>query len=127
MSKPKNVIDKRMANALIPEAKAKGMAGFTGAVASKAMGGLWVGGNAWLSPEALRFEANALNRHFHSNPKALAFTIPLVEVTGVHWRKALFTNIIEIETRERIFSLRCYKAESFAEAIEAAVAAACGS
>lgn len=125
MPAPKKYIDKRMANALIPQAQAKGlMGGLTGAVAKQTMGGLWVGGNAWLTATELSFEPNALNRHFHVNPKDLSASIQLVDVTSVQWRKAMVTSIIDVETETEKLSIRCYKSKPFAEAIQAAVDAA---
>ncbi|WP_300377690.1 hypothetical protein [Henriciella sp.] len=119
MRVPKTAIDTRMASALFAEAQAKGVTGFAGAVASRAMGGLWVGGNVWLTPEELVFRANAMNRRFHLDPKTLAWRIPLAEVENVSVCKAFVTRIIEISTGEETRSIRCFKASAFAAAIEA--------
>lgn len=125
MPAPKKYIDKRMANALIPKAQAKGlMGGLTGAVAKQAMGGLWVGGNAWLTADEVSFEPNALNRHYHTNPGDLAASVRLADVTDVSWRKGVMTSIIDIETVDEKLSIRCYKSKAFAEAIRSAVAVA---
>ncbi|MEQ8557896.1 MAG: hypothetical protein RIB03_06220 [Henriciella sp.] len=125
MSAPKKYIDKRIANALIPKAQAKGMmGGLTSAVAKQTMGGLWVGGNAWLTAEELSFEPNALNRHYHLNPEDLTASVRLVDVTDVTWRKGLVTSIIDIETADEKLSIRCYKSKAFADAIRRAVEAA---
>ena len=125
MPAPKKYIDKRIANALIPKAQAKGlMGGLTGAVAKQTMGGLWVGGNAWLTAKEISFEPNGLNRRFHLNPDELSATVRLAEVTAVNWRKGLFTSIIDIETEDERLTLRCYKSKTFAKAIEDAVSAA---
>lgn len=125
MPAPKKYIDKRMANALIPQAQAKGViGGMTGAVSKQLVGGLWVGGNAWLTASELSFEPNALNRRFHVNPEELAASVRLSDVTEVSWRKGLVTSIIDVETETEKLSIRCYRSKAFAEAIEAAVAAA---
>lgn len=123
MGAPKDLIDKRMASALLKHAMAKGVAGFAGGVARRAVGGAWVGGHAWLTPQALLFEANAMNRHFHVNPKALSVSLPLAGVTHVGWRKALVTNIVEVEAGERKLALRCFRAEDFAASIRQAAEA----
>ncbi|MEE2877561.1 MAG: hypothetical protein VX593_01030 [Pseudomonadota bacterium] len=125
MPAPKKYIDKRIANALIPKAQGKGlMAGLAGAVAKQTMGGLWVGGNAWLTATEISFEPNGLNRRYHLNPDELAASVRLADVTEVNWRKGLLTSIIDIETADERLSIRCYNSRSFADSIREAVSAA---
>lgn len=131
MPKPDNLIDKRMANALFKGAKANAgsrmMLGINGRVGLKAvekiMGGLWVGGNAWLTPEAIIFEPNMLNRGMHADAETLRVELALDTVTDVRWRKGIATSIIDITAGEEKLSLRCYNSRRFADAIRTAVKA----
>ena len=132
MPKPDNLIDKRMANALFKGARANAgtrMAlGINGRVGLKAvekiMGGLWVGGNAWLTPDALIFEPNALNKGLHADAESLRVVLALRDVMNVGWRKGIATSIIDIETGEETLSLRCYNSKRFAGSIRKAAEAA---
>lgn len=132
MAKPKNLIDKRMANALITGAEASGFAnkamGVGGQmgmkVVQKVMGGLWVGGNAWLTPDELIFEPNKVNVAAHKTSDDLKITLALKDVGQVNWRKGIATSIIDVEAGDQTLTIRCYKAQSFAERIREAAGAA---
>ena len=134
MAKPDNLIDKRMVNALFKDAEASGLAksglGLGGkaglGVVQKMMGGLWIGGKAWLTPDAITFEPNGINKLAHRSSGELTVSLPLSEVTSVEWRKAIATSIIDISTDERTLSIRGYNSKSFCEAIKQAVIAAGG-
>ncbi len=132
MGKPENVIDKRMVNALFKQAKAsagaKTLLGGGGQVGlglvTKMTGGLWVGGTAYLTSDALMFVINGLNAIAHTDPDSLNWDIPLQNIKDVRLRKALFTQIIDITDvsgEER--SIRCYNASKFVDSIQAACAA----
>jgi hypothetical protein len=120
------VIVSKMANALFAEAQSA-VTDVFGAIEGAAEqqraihGGLWVGGKAGLTASALRFAPNAVNKAVHVGGEGLVFEIPLGRVTGVRVRKAFVTNIVDVETPEGTYSLRCWGAQGFAEAIDTAV------
>ncbi len=128
MPKPDNILDKRMANALFKEAEIGraanillGGGGRAGtAIAQKMMGGLWVGGTAYLTPDTIEFHPNGLNKAFHKDADSLSVSIPLGEVTAIERRFGIATKIIDIETADGILSIRCYNSATFADAIETA-------
>ena len=132
MASADDVIDRRMASVLFAEAEpglaAKWMLGLDGragiAIARKLVGGSWVGGNAWLTHETLRFRPNLVNRMAHRNAETLGIAIPLGDIRSVAERFGLATRIIDIETAAATLSLRCYRAQAFASAIDAARGAA---
>jgi hypothetical protein len=56
----------------------------------------------------------------------LMFDVPLSQISAVRLRKAFVTNIVDVDTPEGTYSLRCWGAQGFAEAIDSAVRAARG-
>lgn len=132
MTKPDNVIDKRMVNALIKNAEASsaankllGGAGKAGlAVVEKMMGGLWVGGTAYLTATTIEFHPNALNKLFHKGGAGMGVVLNLADLTDVTHRFGVATKIIDLTTNDLTLSIRGYNTKSFAEAIETARAAA---
>jgi hypothetical protein len=120
------ILATKMANALFAEARSA-VTDIYGAIEGAAEqqraihGGLWVGGRAELTASALRFAPNALNKAVHVGGDALVFDISLVRVTAVRVKKAFVTNIVEVDTPDGTYSLRCWGAQGFAEAIDAAV------
>jgi len=84
-------------------------------------GGLWVGGRLTLTEVALRFAANAANRAVQSG--TLDIVVPLTEITSVHVKKAMVTNIVVVGVGYRVVKLRCYGAEQVAGAIDEAIQA----
>lgn len=130
MKKPKDLIDRRMASALFTNVDDRaGRSATLGSggklalrIVERVMGGVWIGGDAWLTPEQLIFEPNAMNREARSKGGGteLRVILALAEVTRVGWRKAPGTSIIDVETPERTLSLRCYRSKRFAEAIRRA-------
>ncbi|MDR7189531.1 hypothetical protein J2Y46_002357 [Microbacterium sp. BE35] len=83
-----------------------------------AWGGLWVGGRVTLTPEAVSFAPNAMNRAVQSG--SLDVEVPLALVTGVDVIPAFMTNIVAISTPELVLKVRCYGAREFADAARAA-------
>ncbi|MEL6663998.1 MAG: hypothetical protein AAFR33_13465, partial [Pseudomonadota bacterium] len=85
MGKPADILDKRLVNALYADASINagagavlGAAGKAGLKAvEKAMGGLWVGGTAYLTPETLEFHANGLNKMVHAAGSINEVVLPL--------------------------------------------------
>jgi hypothetical protein len=142
------VIDTRMANALFANAAmskqaAAAIAKFAGHFSEGAKlglktaqstldtfaqhyGGLWVGGNATLTDQALTFEPNALNHFIHENGDALRLDLALTEIDLVATRFGWFTGIIDITTHGAVFSMRCYGSKSFAASIVQARTSALG-
>jgi hypothetical protein len=128
MPVPPNVRLKKMANALFPNAEAGGFVRLLmgeggqlglGAV-QKAMGGLWVGGDAWLTDTHFGFEPNALNRAAHKDADSLSVAIPLSHIRSARDRFGMFTRIIDVGVDGAVFSIRCYGARAFAAAIRQA-------
>jgi hypothetical protein len=131
MAAPDNIVEKRLANALFSDAQASSGAdkllksgGRLGlGMAKKMMGGLWVGGTAYLTRDAVEFQVNGLNAMAHANPETLNRIIPLGAISRAQVRPAMVTQIIDIHDRDGgVFSIRCYNAKSFAEAINRAAA-----
>ena len=128
MTKPNNVIAKKLVNALMKDAEVNertqrllgtgGRLG-TGAI-KKLMGGLWVGGTAYLTEDAVEFHPNGLNRALHADPDSLSVVLPLRGITSVETRFGIATQIIDIKTAIGTLSVRCYGASRFAKKIEAA-------
>ena len=125
MSKPDNILDKRMVNALLKQADfnllGKMMLGFDGkiglAISKKMMGGMWVGGNAYLKPETIEFHPNILNKLFHTDAEDLRVVIPLAELTSTKKRFGIGTQILDLNTQDATLSIRCLNLASFAAAI----------
>ena len=120
-----DVTSSRMANALFREARVAGTVANAPVHAAveqqRALhGGLWVGGKAELTGEEIRFAPNAMNRAVHANGGTLQWAIPLNAIMAVRLRKAFVTNIIDIETDGGVLSLRCWRAQAFADDIEQA-------
>jgi hypothetical protein len=126
-----SVLMSKMANALFAGAQTA-VVDIYGAIEGAAEsqraihGGLWVGGRAELTPQSLRFAPNAINKAVHVGGGGLRFDIPLTQVRAVRLRKAFVTNIVDVDTPTGTYSLRCWGAQAFAEAIDAAVRRARG-
>jgi hypothetical protein len=131
MTKPDNVIAKKLVNALMKDAevgdraqRVLGAGGRFGTnAAKKLMGGLWVGGTAYLTQDAVEFHPNGINRALHKDPDSMSVVLPLRSITAVETRFGIGTKIIDIKTAIGTLSVRCYGAEGFARKIEAARAA----
>lgn len=127
MSKPENVIAKKLVNALMKDAEVgdraqrfMGAGGRLGTNAvKKLMGGLWVGGTAYLTEDAVEFHPNGINRALHRDPDSLSVILPLRSITSVETRFGIGTEIIDIKTAIGTLSVRCYGAKGFAKKIEA--------
>lgn len=119
------VVAKRVVNALFPAARSSatvrawggGALALALAGARNRHGGLWVGGTAYLTKDALIFEPNLANRLAHADPDTLSFVAPLTAMTRVADRFGVLTRIIDIEAGGASFSIRCIGAAAFAAAI----------
>ena len=128
MSKPQNVIARKLANALMKDAEigdrtqmALGPGGRLGTNAvKKLMGGLWVGGTAYLTEDAVEFHPNGINRMLHKDPDSMSVILPLRSITSVETRFGIGTQIIDVKTAIGTLSIRCYGAQGFAKKIDVA-------
>lgn len=134
MSEPSDWIEKRLANALLPQARmgpGTGMLlGMTGRAAlgavGSAMGGLWVGGTAYLTADTFEFHPNGLNRLVHAAGSVTPVIWPLTTIDEVGYRPAMVTHIIDLSAGETVLSVRGYRMRDFHAAIVAATGRAGG-
>ena len=77
-----------------------------------AHGGLWVGGRATLTTEAISFRPNALNRGMHAGP--LDIEIPLPDIVSIEVLPAVVSSVIAIRTPHSAVKIRCFRADAFA-------------
>jgi len=116
-----NIIGKRLCNAFIKDAEVK--APFYAITSVNAvisdfkerMGGLWVGGATYLTKDAIIFRPNLVNRLIHKQDYSVR--IPLSEIVAVQKRFGFVTQIIDIKTGKGIFSIRCFRPNSFIDMI----------
>jgi len=85
-------------------------------------GGLWLGGNVYLTSTQLIFELNAVNKLFHSGNKRVE--IPLVEISQVTVKSGLGYKTIQLIIPQGDFKIRVRGAKEFANLIEETVAKA---
>jgi hypothetical protein len=120
----------KLANAFVPDADLSDRARRLSAASTKLvlkifkkkMGGLWVGGAVTLTPDALVFSPNAINRAMHDNVDAT--TLPLARVTDVRDRFGWVTHIVDVTLDDgSMFTFRCFGAKAFANKVEAAAQA----
>ena len=129
MSSPENVIARKLANALMKDAeigdRTQALLGAGGRLGSNAMkklmGGLWVGGTAYLTQDAVEFHPNILNRALHKDPDSLSVVLPLRSIKSVETRFGIGTQIIDVKTPIGTLSIRCYGAQGFADKIQASL------
>jgi|SRR6186713_2731555 len=78
-------------------------------------GGLWVGGNVYLYPDAIEFRPNGLNKLIHAGN--ISWRVPLQEVLEVTTGSGFVTQVITIRTERVKFKIRCYGADRLARLI----------
>ncbi|MBC2887465.1 hypothetical protein H7Q97_18975 [Ochrobactrum sp. CM-21-5] len=83
-------------------------------------GGLWVGGKCLLTATALSFSPNDMNRALHTRPDELDVAIPLENIIEISVQRRLITDAITVRFDTGVLKIRCFRARSFAAAIEAA-------
>lgn len=128
MAAPEQVIEKRKASALFKDAELGlagrmifGMEGRAGhAIAKKLIGGSWITGTVYLTPQALEFHPDFLDAKLHKDADALTVAIPLETITAMEVRQGLATQILDVVAEGATLSFRCYRANAFVSAIEAA-------
>jgi hypothetical protein len=74
--------------------------------------GLWVGGRATLTTEAVFFRPNAVNRAIQAG--SLDIEIPLPDIVGLEVLPAFVSSVIAIHTTLLTVKIRCFRAASFA-------------
>lgn len=84
---------------------------------SRAAGGLWVGGRAFLTNHRFVFLPNAVNRAVHKDLRPIA--VDLKDVAFVTERFGIVTRIIDIKTTTGVLSIRALGASAFARQIRA--------
>jgi hypothetical protein len=75
-----------------------------------------------LTTEVLSFRVNAANVAVHK--RDYSFSVPLVEIANLDYKRGFITGILSISTRQDLFRLRCFRAKRFGEAIARARSAA---
>jgi len=115
----------KLANAFIPHAVPTGLARelAVGAVDrfKQKHGGLWVGGKVTATPQALRFEPNAMNRALHQGLEGVA--IPLHEIRAVRREFGWLTGIVVVDHAGGEFRFRCFGAKQVAAELAASLKA----
>jgi hypothetical protein len=114
------IIAQRGANALVADAEAN-LPPFTPGIRRvapalerfrSAHGGLWVGGRATLTTEAVFFRPNAVNRAIQAG--SLDIEIPLPDIAGLEVLPAFVSSVIAIHASQLTVKIRCFRAASFA-------------
>ncbi|MCI4645906.1 MAG: hypothetical protein MRY64_14085 [Hyphomonadaceae bacterium] len=131
MAAPEHVIEKRKSSVLFKQAElglaARMMLGLEGraslAISKKLLGGNWVTGNVYLTPDSLEFRPDFLDAKLHKNGEELRLTVPLEKITSMQVRQGIATQILDVTAEEVTVSFRCYRANAFVSAIETARAA----
>lgn len=128
MATPEHVIDKRKASALFQDTElglaARMLFGLEGraghSIAKRILGGSWISGTVYLTPEALEFHPDFLNAKLHKDADALRITIPLEKISAMEVRQGLATHILDVTAEGATLSFRCYRANGFVAAIKRA-------
>jgi len=89
-------------------------------IGRRRQGGLWVGGKATLTSSMLRFSPNSMNRCLHIDPEELERNIPLSTIGRVSVHRGMITDLIKVRSVVGDLKIKCFKARSFAAAIETA-------
>jgi len=88
-------------------------------VLKKMMGGLWVGGNVYLTTKSIIFKPNELNAALQSNVDAVE--IPFKDIVSLKKEFGFITGIISINTDSGALKVRCFNASGFMERINKAL------
>lgn len=90
---------------------------FAGDVYEQLMGGSWVGGWMELTPTAVTFAPNGLNKLVIRNDERLVIDLPLESIRSVEIVGGVLTKIISLRTADGEAKLRCWGAPAVAEQI----------
>ncbi|MGH6762737.1 MAG: hypothetical protein ACRECW_14245 [Phyllobacterium sp.] len=72
-----------------------------------------------MTTTTLSFSPNDMNRAMHVDPEEMDITILLSSISEISVQRGLITDIIDIRSAAGDLKIRCFKAKSFAAAIEA--------
>ena len=86
--------------------------------AEKLVGGIWVGGRTTLTNLRVIFEPNSLNNALQDGIGTVI--IPLKDIVEVRTRWGVLTSIVELQTSDECFAIRCFGAKGFAATVEVA-------
>jgi hypothetical protein len=116
-----DVLQKKVCNAFYTDEQLSKLGYSSGSVSLELvryfMGGLWLGGNVYLTPTKLIFELNALNKLFHSGNYGVE--IVLAEISRVTVVKpTLGFKIVQVTGSQGDFKIRVKGAQEFANLIE---------
>jgi len=130
-----DLIEKKACNALLTNAKPDFTTSYLVAAAAgafqvvaiasvidgfnKAMGGVWVGGSAYLTKSKIAFFPNKMNAALHN--KDVGVEIPLSDMTSVKREFGMVTGKIAITTATGTLKIRVFNAAGFAERINSQV------
>ncbi len=130
MATPEHVIEKRKASALFQDTELGlagrmlfGLEGRTGhSIAKKILGGSWITGTVYLTRQALEFHPDFLDAKLHKDADALRMTVPLEAISATEVHQGLATQILDVTAEGTTLSFRCYRANAFVTATQAACA-----
>lgn len=126
MDKPANIIAEKSVSALLDNAQmariSKMILGLDGQISAKLskkmIGGQWISGTAYLTPERFEFHPGLLNRPFFKNVDELRLAIPWAEITEIEKRFGMVGAIIDVKTVSETHSIRCNGADAFIAEME---------
>lgn len=121
MDRPANIIVEKSVSALLDNAKmariSKMLLGLDGQISAKLskkmIGGQWISGTAYLTPDRFEFQPGFLNRPFFKNLDELGLRLSWSDITGIEKRFGMVTAIIDLKTSSESHSIRCNGAEQF--------------
>lgn len=128
MDKPKDIIFEKSVSALLKGVKMArlsklvlGMDGqISAALSKKLIGGTWMQGKVFLTPERLVFHPSRLNGPFVKNIEDLRFELPLSEIAEVRERLGMVGPMLDLVTSEETWTLRCLGTDKLKAEIDAA-------
>ena len=131
MDKPKDIIFEKSVSALLDGVKmarlSKLMLGMDGqisaALSKKLIGGTWMQGKVFLTPDQLVFHPSRLNGPFVKNIEDLRFELPLSEIAEVLERIGMVGPMLDLVTSDETWTLRCLGTDKLKAKIDAARAA----
>lgn len=127
MDRPTEIIAEKSVSALLDNAKmariSKMILGLDGQISAKLskkmIGGQWISGTAYLTPEAFEFHPGFLNRPFFKNMDELALKLPWVDMVTFEKRFGMVAAIIDLKTATETHSIRCNGADAFIQRMDA--------
>ncbi|MEM7328817.1 MAG: hypothetical protein AAF437_08775 [Pseudomonadota bacterium] len=127
MDKPREIIAEKSVSALLDNAQMAriskiilGLDGQLSAKLSKKMiGGQWISGKAYLTPDTFEFQPGILNRPFFKDIDALCMRITWSDIKRLEKRFGMVSPIIDLETLTETHSIRCNGAEAFLQRMNA--------